>query len=151
MTRLAPASVARPVDSSPSETPGVLANLEACATEAAELLGRAKLMLSSFGEKILSEEYAQQCAQPGSLASLLELLSSVGDPIDELSRVQTIAGAEAMLTLAMGHGVPADFEKITGEFPRDAQGNEVDLTIFLRDAERLARRVFELVTARSRG
>ena len=52
-----------------------------------------------------------------------------------------------MLTLAMGHGVSADFEKVTGEFPHDTQGNEVDLSIFSCDAERLVGRVFRLLAS----
>jgi len=120
-----------------------LASLEVCSTEALELLGRAKDTLSSIGEKMFPE----QRAQLSSLPSLLGLFASVDDPIDEFSQVQTMAGAEAMLTLAMGHGVSADFEKVTGEFPRDAQGNEVDLSIFSCDAERLAGRVFRLLAS----
>ena len=42
------------------------------------------------------------------------------DPIEEYGQFQVMAGAEAMMTLAMGDGVTADFEKITGELPRDA-------------------------------
>ena len=113
-------SVARPVDVG-SEAEDALVGLEVCSTEALELLGRAKDTLSSIGEKMFPEQHAQLSALP----SLLELFASVEDPIVEFSRVQTMAGAEAMLTLAMGHGVSADFEKVTGEYPRDAQGNEV--------------------------
>ena len=134
MILFAPVSVARPIDAGP-EAEDALAGLETYSTEALGLLGRAKDTLSSIGEKMFPEEHAQL----SSLPSLLELFASIEDPIDDFSRVQTMAGAEAMLTLAMGHGVPADsLEKITGGFPRDAQGKEVDLSIFTHDAERLA-------------
>ena len=50
-----------------------------------------------------------------------------------------------MMTLAMGHGVVADFEKVTGERPRDAQGREVDLSVFSPVAHRLAERAVRLL------
>ena len=146
MTLFIPVSVAHPIDAGP-KAGDALVSLEVCSTEALELLGRAKDTLSSIGEKMFPE----QRAQLSSLPSLLELFASVEDPIDEFSRVQTMAGAEAMLTLAMGHGVSADFDKVTGEFPRDAQGNEVDLSILTHDAERLAGRVFRLLAADAAG
>ena len=147
MTLFVPVSVARPIDAGP-EAEDALVGLETCSTEALELLGRAKDTLSSIGEKMFPEERAQL----SSLPSILELFASIEDPIDEFSRVQMMAEAEAMLTLAMGHGVPADnLEKITGEFPRDAHGNEVDLSIFTHDAERLAGRVFRLLAADAAG
>ena len=139
-------SVARPIDVG-SKAEDALVGLEVCSTEALELLGRAKDTLSLIGEKMFPEQHAQLSALP----SLLELFASVEDPIVEFSRVQTMAGAEAMLTLAMGHGVSADFEKVTGEYPRDAQVNEVDLSIFSHDAERLAGRVFQLLASDAAG
>ena len=142
MTLFVSVSIARPVDVGPDAV-DALAGLEVCSAEALELLGRAKETLSSIGEKMFPEQHAQG----SSLPSLLELFASVEDPIVEFSRVQTMAGAEAMLTLAMGHGVSADFGKVTGEYPRDAQGNEVDLSIFSHDAERLAGRVFQLLAS----
>ena len=94
-----------PVDAGSDEAGDALAVLETRSSEAMELLEKARGVLSSVGEKMLNES----CAQLSSLPSFLELLTSEGDPVEEYGEFQVMAGAEAMMTLAMGHGVVADF------------------------------------------
>ena len=95
----------RPVDAGSDEAGDALAVLETRSAEAMGLLEKAKDVLSSVGEKMLGED----CTQLSSLPAFLELLVSAGNPIEEYGEFQVMAGAEAMMTLAMGHGVVADF------------------------------------------
>ena len=48
-------------------------------------------------------------------------------PLGKYSRGQTLCGTETVLTLAMGHEVQGDFDKVTSEFPKGPHGKEVDL------------------------
>ena len=131
----------RPVDAGSDGARDAVAVLETRSVEVMGLLEKARGVLSSVGEKMLGED----CAQLSSLPAFLELLSSAGDPVEGYGEFQVVAGAEAMMTLAMGHGVAADFEKVTGELPRDAEGREVDLSIFSLDACKLAERAVRLL------
>ena len=131
----------RPADAGSDGAGDALAILETRSAEAMGLLEKAKDVLSSVGEKMLGED----CTQLSSLPAFLELLVLAGDLVKEYGEFQVMAGAEAMMTLAMGHGVVADFEKVTGELPRDAQGREVDLSVFSTDARKLAERAVQLL------
>lgn len=130
-----------PVDTLVGGEDAVLTGLEACSDGALELLGRATATLTAIAEKVLPEDRSV----PTALPALLESFTPCDALLDDFSQVQTKSGAEAVLMLSMGHGVPVDYERITGERPRDAQGNEVDLSVFAPDAERLAERVFRML------
>ena len=59
---------------------------------------------------------------PVTLAQLVDAFRVEDDPIGEFSREQTLCSAEMVLTLAMGHGVQGDINKVTSEFPRGPDG-----------------------------
>ena len=135
------APVGHPVDAHAGGEDAILTDLEARSNNALELLGRATVTLTAIAERVLPEDRPV----PNSLPALLESFSLCDALMDDFSQIQTKSGAEAVLALSMGHGAAVDYEKITGERPRDAQGKEVDLSVFLPDAERLAERVFHLL------
>ena len=71
--------------------------------------------------------YPDEENAPKAYSQLGEAFSAEDDPLGEYNREQTLCGAETVLTLAMGHGVQGDFNKVTSEFPKGPDGVEVDL------------------------
>ena len=68
----------------------------------------------------------------------------------ELSRAETLSGAEAVLTLAGAHGVNVDFRRVFSNVPTDEQGSEVNLEPFAAASKSLAEQLLEFMERRAK-
>ena len=66
------------------------------------------------------------------------------------SRVQTMSGAEAVLTLSQAHGIEADFGTAFSGVPLDSNGEEVDLGPFEETSTILAEKLLAMLEARAK-
>ena len=89
--------------------------------------------------------YPDEDNTPKTFSQLVEAFSAEDDPLGEYSCEQTLCGAETVLTLAMGHGVQGDFDKVTSEFPKGPDGVEVDLQPLHPRARALAEQLSQML------
>jgi len=121
-----------------------IAAIERCGAQVQVLLAKVKEALERLHENVLPK-----AALPQTLGELVEVFCSDEDPLVGYSRDQTWVGAQAMLTLAMGHGIEGDFQKATSSFPTGADGKEVDLNPFAKRAKKLAKQLAALLEKRA--
>ena len=93
--------------------------------------------------------YPDEEDAPKTFSQLVEAFSAEDDPLGEYSREQTLCGAETVLTLAMGHGVNGDLDKVTSEFPKGPDGVEVDLRPLHPRARALAEQLSQMLERRA--
>lgn len=120
-----------------------VAAVEGCSAQVQGLLAKVKEVLERFHESVLPK-----AGVPQTLGELVEVFCADEDPLVGYSRAQTRTGAEAMLTLAMGHGIEGDFQKATSSFPTGADGKEVDLHPFAKRAKKLGKQLAALLEKR---
>ena len=108
---------------------------------ARDLVVKARGVFSSIRKSMYPEEENS----PETFNDLVESFSAEGDPLDEFRREQTICGAETVLSLAMGHGVQGDLNKVTSEFPKGPDGVEVELRPLQPRARRLAEQLSQML------
>ena len=100
------------------------------------LMAKAKAALERLHENV-----CPKVEPPQALGELVEVFCADPDPLVGYSRAQTRTGAEATLMMAMAHGIDGDFQRATSQFPTGADGKEVDLTPFAKQARRLAKQL----------
>ena len=88
-------------------------------TRACGLMAKAKGAFSLIRKSM----YPDEENTPETFSQLVEAFSAEDDPLGEYSRKQTLCGAETVLTLALGHGVQGDFNKVP-------QGSRRDLMVW---------------------
>ena len=60
-------------------------------------------------------------------------------------------GVESALLMVLAHGVEeSTLEKIAASFPKNDEGQEVDVTPFVKPSRRFARKINEYLTARKK-
>ena len=84
---------------------------------------------------------------PSTVAGLAEALR--GTSLGDYSKEQTVRGVRAAMMLALAGGIQGDFEKAFSEFPKNADGKEVDLKPFARQARKLAKQLNETLSRRA--
>src|SRR5664279_3749516 len=86
-------------------------------------------------------------ALPQTIDGLVEAFRATS--LADYSQEQTIRGARAAVTLAMAGGIQGDYEKAFSEFPKDADGKEVDLKPFENQARKLAKQLSNMLSKRA--
>ena len=112
---------------------------------ACDLMAKATGALLSMRGSIYPEEENA----PTTFSQLVDVFCAEEDPLGEYSREQTLCGAETVLTLAMGHEVQGDFDKVTSEFPKGPDGKEVDLLPLHPRAWTLAEQLSQMMEHRA--
>ena len=97
--------------------------------------------LSSFHRSMFPD-----AALPPTVDGLVEALRATS--LADYSQEQTVRGARATVTLAMEGGIQGDFERAFSEFPKDADGKEVDLKPFARQTRKLAKQLSDTLSKR---
>ena len=110
-------------------------------TRACGLMEKAKGAFSFIRRSM----YPDEEDAPKTFNQLVEAFSTEDDPLGEYSREQTLCSAETVLTLAMGHGVQGDLDKVTSDFPTGPDGEEVDLRPFHPRARVLAEQLSQML------
>ena len=100
---------------------------------------------TSVFSSIRKSMYPEEENAPETFNDLVESFGAEGDPLGEFSREQTICGAETVRSLAMGHGVQGDLNKVTSEFPKGPDGVEVDLRPLQPRARKLAEQLSQML------
>jgi len=119
-----------------------VALVEEQSAKANEEFTKAVSMLSSYHRSMFPD-----AAVPSTVAGLVEALR--GTSLGEYSKEQTVRGARAAVTLALAGGIQGDFERAFSEFPKGADGKEVDLKPFARRARKLAKQLDETLSKRA--
>ena len=113
---------------------------------ACSLVAKAQSALSLIWKSM----YPDEENAPKTFGQLVEAFSAEDDPLGEFSREQTLCSAETLITLAMGHGVQGDLNKVTSEFPKGPDGVEVDLAPFRLRARAFAEQQIGRASCRER-
>ena len=73
------------------------------------------------------------------------------DPLMEYRATKLKEGAESALLMVLAHGVEeSTLEKIAASFPKDDEGQEVDVKPFVKPSRKYARKINEYLTARKK-
>ena len=139
-------AVGAPLDTAGRLRTHVLTNAVALVEEqsvkAKEAITKAASTLSSYHRSMFPD-----AAIPATMDGLVESLC--GSSLSDYSQEQTVRGARAAVTLALAGGIQGDFQKAFSEFPKDADGKEVDLKPFARQARKLSKQLNDTLSRRA--
>ena len=84
-------------------------------------------------------------------SELLDKFAAPIDPLMEYWATKLKEGAESALLMVMAHGVEeSTLEKIAASFPKNDEGQEVDVKPFVKPSRMFARKINEYLTARKK-
>ena len=111
-----------------------------------ELFLRVKVALERWHSNVLPE-----AELPKTFGELLEKFAASDDPLMEYRATKLKEGAESALLMVLAHGVEeSTLEKIAASFPKDDEGQEVDVKPFVKPSRKYARKINEYLTARKK-
>ena len=119
-----------------------VALVEKQSAKAKGAITKAASTLSSYHQSMFPD-----AALPPTVDGLVEALR--GSSLADYSQEQTVRGARAVVTLALAGGIQGDFQKAFSEFPKDADGKEVELKPFARQARKLAKQLTDTLSKRA--
>ena len=111
-----------------------------------ELFLRIKVALERWHSNVLPE-----VELPKTFGELLEEFAASDDPLMGYRATKLKEGAESALLMVLAHGVEeSTLEKIAASFPKDDEGQEVDVKPFVKPSRKYARKINEYLTARKK-
>ena len=111
-----------------------------------ELFLRAKVALERWHSNVFLE-----AELPKTFGELLDKFAAPVDSLMEYRATKLKEGAESALLMVLAHGVEeSTLEKIAASFPKDDEGQEVDVKPFVKPSRRFARKINEYLTARKK-
>ena len=111
-----------------------------------ELFLRAKVALERWHSNVFPE-----AELPKTFGELLDKFTAPVDPLMEYRATKLKEGAESALLMVLAHGVEeSTHEKIAASFPKDDEGQEVDVKPFVKPSRKYARKINEYLTARKK-
>ena len=88
---------------------------------------------------------------PKTFGELMDKFAAPADPLMEYRVTKLKEGAESALLMVLAHGVEeSTLEKIAASFPKNSEGQEVDVKPFIKPSRKYDRKINEYLTARKK-